>query len=57
MVEHLRPISRALISVSDKTGLIAFGPAAGGLRHRAHLHRGTARALAGAGLKVRDVAT
>jgi phosphoribosylaminoimidazolecarboxamide formyltransferase / IMP cyclohydrolase len=56
MVEHLRPISRALISVSDKTGLIAFAQRLEGFGIELISTGGTARALAEAGLKVRDVA-
>src|SRR5260370_22181355 len=55
MVEHLRPISRALISVSDKTGLIAFARRLEGFGIELISSGGTARALAEAGLKVRDV--
>jgi phosphoribosylaminoimidazolecarboxamide formyltransferase/IMP cyclohydrolase len=48
-------ISRALLSVSDKTGLTALGAALG--RHGVELIStgGTARALRDAGLEVRDV--
>src|SRR5258708_29413748 len=56
MVEHLRPIFRALISVSDKTGLIAFARRLEGFGIELISTGGTARALAEAGLKVRDVA-
>src|SRR5258706_3632844 len=55
MVEHLRPISRALISVSDKTGLIAFARRLEGFGIELISTEATARALADAGLKVRDV--
>src|SRR5258707_12941443 len=55
MVEHLRSISRALISVSDKTGLIAFARRLEGFGIELISTGGTARALADAGLKVRDV--
>src|SRR5260370_21932984 len=55
MVEHLRPISRALISVSDKTGLIAFARRLEGFGIELISTGGTARALTEAGLKVRDV--
>ena len=53
--EGLRRIRRALISVSDKTGLIAF--ARGLAEHGVDLIStgGTAKALADAGLKVMDV--
>ncbi|MGH6770759.1 MAG: bifunctional phosphoribosylaminoimidazolecarboxamide formyltransferase/IMP cyclohydrolase [Xanthobacteraceae bacterium] len=52
----LRPIARALISVSDKTGLIDFARALA--KHGIALIStgGTAKALADAGLAVRDVA-
>ena len=53
----LQPIHRALISVSDKTGIVAF---AGGLVERGITlisTGGTAQALAGAGLPVTEVAT
>ena len=51
----LRRISRALLSVSDKTGLIEF--AQGLARHGVELIStgGTRKALADAGLKVLDV--
>src|SRR5262249_30011653 len=55
MVEHLRPISRALISVFDKTGLIAFARRLEGFGVELVSTGGTARALTEAGLKVRDV--
>src|ERR1043166_1858964 len=50
-----RPITRALLSVSDKTGLVDFARALS--RHGIELIStgGTAKALADAGLKVRDV--
>ncbi len=52
----LRPIRRALLSVSDKTGLIEF--AKGLARHGVSLIStgGTAKALRDAGLTVADVA-
>src|SRR5215510_5797792 len=55
MVEHLRPIARALISVSDKTGLIEFARRLAGFGIELISTGGTARTLAEAGLKVRDV--
>src|SRR5215470_1323446 len=55
MVEHLRPISRALISVSDKTGLIELARRLTGFGIELISTGGTARALTQAGLKVRDV--
>ena len=55
MTEHIRPIARALISVSDKTGLIEFARAL--KEHGVELVStgGTRKALADAGLAVRDV--
>ncbi len=55
MAEHLRRISRALISVSDKTGLVDFARLLAGLGIELVSTGGTARALADAGLRVRDV--
>ena len=53
---NLRPIRRALLSVSDKAGLVAF--AQGLVRHGVALIStgGTAKALREAGLTVADVA-
>ncbi|MGA2087729.1 MAG: bifunctional phosphoribosylaminoimidazolecarboxamide formyltransferase/IMP cyclohydrolase, partial [Stellaceae bacterium] len=53
---NLRPVKRALISVSDKSGLIPFAQALA--RHGVTLIStgGTAKALAEAGLKVEEVA-
>src|SRR3712207_4271609 len=53
-MDHVK-ISRALLSVSDKTGLVELGRALG--RHGIELVStgGTARALREAGLEVRDV--
>jgi len=55
MPSNLRPVMRALLSVSDKTGLLDFAKAL-------HAHKielistgGTAKAIADAGLPVRDV--
>ena len=50
------PLSRALISVSDKTGLIEFATALSGRGVELLSTGGTARALRDAGLPVRDVA-
>jgi len=50
------PIRRALISVSDKTGLVALGEALAGAGVELISTGGTAQALQGAGLSVRDVA-
>jgi phosphoribosylaminoimidazolecarboxamide formyltransferase/IMP cyclohydrolase len=55
MVEHLRPISRAIISVSDKTGLVEFARRLEGYGIEFVSTGGTARALSQAGLKVGDV--
>jgi phosphoribosylaminoimidazolecarboxamide formyltransferase/IMP cyclohydrolase len=51
----LRRITRALLSVSDKTGLIDFARALSGHGIELVSTGGTAKALADAGLKVRDV--
>ena len=55
MTDHPRRVTRALLSVSDKTGLIEFARALP--RHGVELVStgGTAKALADAGLKVTDV--
>jgi len=50
-----RPITRALLSVSDKTGLVDFARALAGHGIELVSTGGTAKALADAGLKVRDV--
>ena len=55
MADALRPISRALISVSDKTGLIEFARALNERDVALVSTGGTAKALADAGLKVQDV--
>jgi phosphoribosylaminoimidazolecarboxamide formyltransferase/IMP cyclohydrolase len=55
MTERLRRISRALLSVSDKSGLIDFARALAGQGVELVSTGGTAKALADAGLKVRDV--
>src|SRR5882724_1439146 len=52
----LRRITRALISVSDKTGLADFARALAGHGVELISTGGTAKALADAGLTVRDVA-
>jgi phosphoribosylaminoimidazolecarboxamide formyltransferase/IMP cyclohydrolase len=51
----LRRVTRALISVSDKTGLVEFARALSGHGIDLVSTGGTAKALADAGLKVRDV--
>ena len=55
MAEQLRRIARALISVSDKTGLVEFARALAGYGIELVSTGGTAKALAAAGLTVRDV--
>ncbi len=57
MTETFRPIARALISVSDKTGLIPFAEALRGHGVKLISTGGTAKVLADAGLEVEDVAT
>lgn len=55
MTDHPRRVTRALLSVSDKTGLIEFATALA--KHNIALVStgGTAKAIAAAGLKVSDV--
>src|SRR5712675_3111741 len=55
MINHPRRVTRALLSVSDKSGLIEFARAL--VSHGVDLVStgGTAKAIAAAGLKVRDV--
>jgi phosphoribosylaminoimidazolecarboxamide formyltransferase/IMP cyclohydrolase len=55
MTEHLRRAARALISVSDKTGMVDFARALSGLGIDLISTGGTRKALADAGLKVIDV--
>jgi phosphoribosylaminoimidazolecarboxamide formyltransferase / IMP cyclohydrolase len=55
MTEHLRRAMRALISVSDKTGLVEFARALSGFGIELVSTGGTSKALADAGLKVLDV--
>ncbi len=55
MTEHLRPAMRALISVSDKTGLVEFARALSGFGIELVSTGGTRKSLADAGLKVIDV--
>jgi phosphoribosylaminoimidazolecarboxamide formyltransferase / IMP cyclohydrolase len=52
-----RPVRRALISVSDKTGLIEFAKGLAALGVDLISTGGTSKALADAGLKVTDVST
>src|SRR5262245_57923957 len=55
MTEQLRRVSRALISVSDKAGLVEFARALAARGVELVSTGGTRRALADAGLNVRDV--
>src|SRR5467141_2841938 len=55
MTERLRRITRALLSVSDKSGLVDFARALAEYGIELVSTGGTAKALANAGLKVRDV--
>jgi len=55
MTAEIRPVTRALISVSDKTGLVPFATALAGHGVELVSTGGTAKALAEAGLKVKDV--
>src|SRR5947209_6481321 len=55
MTERLRRITRALLSVSDKSGLVDFARALAGHGIELVSTGGTAKAIAEAGLKVRDV--
>jgi phosphoribosylaminoimidazolecarboxamide formyltransferase / IMP cyclohydrolase len=55
MAEHLRRVSRALLSVSDKSGLIEFARVLAGYGIELISTGGTGKALADAGLGVRDV--
>src|SRR4029077_10524190 len=56
MTDHLRRIERALLSVSDKTGLVAVARALAERGVELFSTGGTAKALAEAGLAVIDVA-
>src|SRR5690242_12268513 len=56
MTERPRRITRALLSVSDKSGLVDFARALAGHGIELVSTGGTAKALAAAGLNVRDVA-
>src|SRR5580765_8437041 len=55
MTDHPRQVTRALLSVSDKTGLIEFAKALAGHGVELVSTGGTAKAIAAVGLKVRDV--
>jgi phosphoribosylaminoimidazolecarboxamide formyltransferase/IMP cyclohydrolase len=56
MTSHPRRITRALLSVSDKTGLVDFAKALADFDIDLVSTGGTAKALKDAGLKVIDVA-
>jgi phosphoribosylaminoimidazolecarboxamide formyltransferase / IMP cyclohydrolase len=56
MTERLRPVTRALLSVADKTGLAAFARALAQQGVELISTGGTSKALAAEGLKVVDVA-
>ena len=56
MSSQLRPITRALLSVSDKTGLVDFAKALSGHGVELVSTGGTAKTLKDAGLNVADVA-
>src|SRR6185437_45364 len=56
MTSHSRRITRALLSVSDKTGLVDFAKTLAGHNIELVSTGGTAKALKDAGLKVLDVA-
>src|SRR2546430_14104475 len=56
MTDHPRRVTRALLSVSDKSGLVEFARALAGHGVELVSTGGTAKALADAGLKVVDVA-
>src|ERR1700749_5010891 len=55
MTNDLRRVSRALISVSDKTGVVDFARALAGHGIELISTGGTRKTLSDAGLKVRDV--
>src|ERR1700738_1687145 len=55
MNDHPRRVTRALLSVSDKSGLIEFARALAGHGVDLVSTGGTAKAIAAAGLRVRDV--
>ena len=55
MPDQLRRVSRALLSVSDKSGLVDFARMLAGYGIELVSTGGTAKALAAAGLSVRDV--
>src|SRR5258705_8532596 len=55
MTDHPRRVTRALLSVSDKAGLIDFATALAGHGVELVSTGGTAKAIGAAGLKVKDV--
>ncbi|MFX6965375.1 bifunctional phosphoribosylaminoimidazolecarboxamide formyltransferase/IMP cyclohydrolase, partial [Acinetobacter baumannii] len=55
MTDTIRRVSRALLSVSDKTGLVEFATSLAARGVELVSTGGTARAIASAGLKVKDV--
>src|SRR6187455_1059129 len=55
MTDTTRRVTRALLSVSDKTGLIEFAKALAGHGVELVSTGGTAKAIAAAGLQVKDV--
>ena len=55
MTEKIRPVTRALISVSDKAGLLEFARALAERGVELISTGGTGKALADAGLKVIEV--
>jgi len=55
MADHPRRVTRALLSVSDKSGLIEFARALSDRGIELVSTGGTAKAIADAGLRVRDV--
>lgn len=55
MTDHPRRVTRALLSVSDKTGLIDFAKALAAHDVELISTGGTAKAIAAAGLEVKDV--
>src|SRR5260370_11405750 len=55
MTDSIRRVTRALLSGSDKTGLIGFEKALAGPGVELVSTGGTAKAIAAAGLKVKDV--
>src|SRR5712675_3761999 len=55
MTDHPRRVTRALLSVSDKSGLVEFARALSGHGIELVSTGGTAKAIADAGLPVRDV--